>query len=677
MSLHVYALGKHQANRTNDSNGRRATVRTARERGVALLITLGLLALLGAASLAVIFLTSSDTMINGYYRNYRGSFYAADSGINIIVEAMKDAVAKSAAPTTLSAAPLPISTAIPATNAMPASGLEAGALSAITTAYSPFQASWYSIGDNGSWNSQFKLISITPGQATYSVGPNTSDTNWATDGDYSWTFYYPYTITVQGQSAQSEEEELTESFTIEYSSSPGVNASGGLPSFASFGGFIDQYTLCDAGLVPGTMYGPFFTNGSWNFGNDNSPGYTFENSIGQAGSQVGYINGSCTKGGVTAPKGFTQPKFMEGFTIGDPPVTVPTDSYNQEQAVVNGTGAAACTANPCVNGDKQPPSATLMSTMQTYSGTQYSGSTASAGVYFPVYTVTNPTTGAQTLAYGSNTGLGGNGYGGGFYVNGNASVALSATTDTGGNPTQTYTISQSSGSGYHSTTTTTTIVVDTATNTTTVTQGSGTPLVLTGVPTQINPNTGAPMTDETDPGGDNISATMVYVNGTITGLSGTVQNATGVTITATSDIDVTGNVTYVSQPVTSNDTLVSNTNAGVLGIYTQGNLNLEPSSNGGNLTIDASIAMLSGNDSGMETPGNSVGTLTIMGGRSEDQAHGVNISTGNTLYDQRFAGSVAPPWFPTAVPTAGSPSVPLFVGATVQRTLWQQTSANQ
>ena len=31
-------------------------------------------------------LVFSDTMINGYYRNYRGSFYAADSGVNVVVE---------------------------------------------------------------------------------------------------------------------------------------------------------------------------------------------------------------------------------------------------------------------------------------------------------------------------------------------------------------------------------------------------------------------------------------------------------------------------------------------------------------------------------------------------------------------------------------------------------------
>ena len=48
--------------------------RTCDTRGVALLITLILLVLLSAASLATVLLVSGDTMINGFYRNYRGSF---------------------------------------------------------------------------------------------------------------------------------------------------------------------------------------------------------------------------------------------------------------------------------------------------------------------------------------------------------------------------------------------------------------------------------------------------------------------------------------------------------------------------------------------------------------------------------------------------------------------------
>jgi len=64
-------------------------------RGAALLITLILLALLSAASVAMVLLVSSDTMINGYYRNYRGSFYAADSGVNVVVQSIANSVTPS------------------------------------------------------------------------------------------------------------------------------------------------------------------------------------------------------------------------------------------------------------------------------------------------------------------------------------------------------------------------------------------------------------------------------------------------------------------------------------------------------------------------------------------------------------------------------------------------------
>src|SRR5205807_6882826 len=53
------------------------------QRGIALITTLLLLLLMTGLSLAMVIAARSDMMINGYYRNFRGSFYAADSGLNI------------------------------------------------------------------------------------------------------------------------------------------------------------------------------------------------------------------------------------------------------------------------------------------------------------------------------------------------------------------------------------------------------------------------------------------------------------------------------------------------------------------------------------------------------------------------------------------------------------------
>src|SRR5580704_9700362 len=113
---------------------------SSRTRGVALIITLILLLLLSAASLAIVLLVSSDTMINGFYRSYRGSFYAADSGVNVVVEAMASAINTAG----VQAANPPLSvggTAIPATAQTWANVGTGGAgeyPAALTSSYTPF-----------------------------------------------------------------------------------------------------------------------------------------------------------------------------------------------------------------------------------------------------------------------------------------------------------------------------------------------------------------------------------------------------------------------------------------------------------------------------------------------------------------------------------------------------------
>lgn len=645
-------------------------------RGAALIITLLLLVLLSAASLAMVLLVSSDSMINGYYRNYRGSFYASDSGTNAVVEAMKNAIENSANP---------------ASNP-PLSGIPAAAV----TAYQQFQGGYVSFGDPNSWASQFKLLSTNPnGQpilGTPTATPSDNDTNAClpatlvtcpngqpNDFDYKWNVTYPFTVTVAGESSGNESEEITETGDIVYVSYSGTAASGGPPSFSKWGAFITNFSSCQGPLVPGTMTGPFFTDGQWNFGNFSNPGYTFTDTVGQEGSQVSWWNSSessCTNS-ATTPNGINKPNFQGGLQLNQTAVVPPADSYNQVAAVLNGAGLPPCTSTPCP-ADPAPSQATMSSELKTVSGTAYPATgTAPNGVYVPYYT-----------SNGQNFfGTAGGGAAGGIYINGDAGVTLTAT-GTSSDPTQTYTITQSTttGSGWHqtTTTTTTTIVVNPSSGsagTTTVSSG-GTMLTLAGIPEQLNPNTGTAMT-QTDPSGNTVNPTLVYVNGNITSLSGQVQNDMGITMVGASGVSITGDLTYASLPVTvPADTLVSNTNAGVLGVYTTGNINLYPDSQG-NLTVDASLAALSGNTgssatSGFETPGGSIGTWTIVGGRAEDQAHGVSISQGNTYYDQRFANNFGPPWFPTAVPQSGTTAIPSQgFPATVTRTSWSELRQSQ
>jgi hypothetical protein len=655
-----------------------------RERGAALIMTLILLTLLGAASVAAFVLVSSDTMINGYYRNYRGSFYAADSGVNAVVEAMENSLTANA--NQAADPPLPIGGV--AIN--PGVWTNVAAPATLTASYVPFQGAFFSIGDPGSWKGQFELITANPLNVVQNGVPQNSQffvaaadgltcfpittvtcpgTGLPNNKNYNWTFVYPYTVTVQGQSYGNEAEQITQIGAIVYTSNSGNGAVGGPPSMSKYGAFITNFTACQGPLVPGTETGPFFTDGQWNLGNYSNPGYTFNGSVAQAGAQVSWWSNNNCQNSATMPNGFRAPSYQGGpMQLNANPVVPPTDTYSQAQAVLDGKGDPPCTATPCPT-DPAPTQAQLNATLKTISGTTYpSSGNAPSAVYIPWYT-----NGLGQKVYGSNPASGGDGAGGGFYVNGNATVTLSATTGGDGtnNPTQTYTIAQGG--------TTTTIVVDNVIGTTTVTSG-GTTLALTGVPQQLDPNTGQPVT-QTDPSGNVVNPSMVYVNGSITGMSGTVQNNTGITVVGSSSVSITGDITYASAPVSiPSDALVSNTNAGVLGVYTQGNINLYPNSSGsnaGNLTVNASLAALSGQtgssaNSGFETPGNAIGTWTILGGRAEDHAHSVNIGAGNTYYDQRFAGNFGPPWFPTAVPQPGELPTPASSQIKITRVSWSE-----
>src|SRR5262249_25053518 len=53
------------------------------DAGMALLTTLLLLTMISVLGLIMYLSVNSDMLINGYYRNFRSAFYAADSGLNI------------------------------------------------------------------------------------------------------------------------------------------------------------------------------------------------------------------------------------------------------------------------------------------------------------------------------------------------------------------------------------------------------------------------------------------------------------------------------------------------------------------------------------------------------------------------------------------------------------------
>ena len=91
------------------------------DHGFALVFTLLLLSMMSLMALAMVFSSTSDMLINGYYRNARGSFYAADSGLNIARQQLQDQIVAQV-PSTFTTNPIP-------------TGAAATVLSSVLTAY--------------------------------------------------------------------------------------------------------------------------------------------------------------------------------------------------------------------------------------------------------------------------------------------------------------------------------------------------------------------------------------------------------------------------------------------------------------------------------------------------------------------------------------------------------------
>jgi Tfp pilus assembly protein PilX len=658
-------------NKTNRNHTKRAGA-----RGVALVFTLLILTLMMALSLGMVIALSSQTFIGGYYRNFRGAFYAADSGINIARQAMINKVS-SLVPDTIAVGTQPLPTSTSST-----------VQSYVTGLYS----NWSALNSGqaaGSWPGQFKLSSATftfancnisysitgvlaGGPFTCAVPPPTLCSalagvinNCATINNFQYT--YNYTVDALGQVKTSEQSEVSDMgsiiLTVNISPPSGTSTA---TSFAAWGMFIDQQTECSGGyLVPGTISGPVFTNGGWTFGS--SGAYIFTDAVGQHDANAGFqfSNGTSpckTVSGSSAtnsgsPSQTIAPTFQNGFNRSQPSVPLPTNSFNQKRAVLDGYGT----------GSTNPSNAELHVALQNPNGS-YPSSGASSGVFLPYQVVA----GVNTMQ------------GGGIYVEGNAtSVQLAATTGPGpgNNRQQKFTIVQSG--------TTTVVTLDLTAQTTTIKIGSGTAVTIAGLP--MNKTASPPTPD-----------TMLYVNGNIgtsssTGLSGpgqgiaAVQDTAGITITANGNINITGDILYKTEPVTMTqnqipgtpaDTLIpGNNNGQVLGIFTaNGNINLYNQQSNKNLQIDASLATIASGGSGaLINPGTAITTLNIVGGRIQNTIQNINSTTRNVFFDRRFAqGGFAPPWFPsttvTTVPTGVENST--LNAPAVSRVQWLCKSCN-
>jgi hypothetical protein len=213
-----------------------------------------------------------------------------------------------------------------------------------------------------------------------------------------------------------------------------------------------------------------------------------------------------------------------------------------------------------------------------------------------------------------------------------------------------------------------------------------TTLNLSGVPS-MRDSTGAALSP----------ATMLYVNGNITSLSGPgegqagINDGTALTITAANNITVTGDIIYKTQPVTTSqnqiagkpaDTLIPGNDKGqVLGLFTaNGNVQIDDKQTADtNMEIDASIATISaGGNGSMVNTGANLNYLRIVGGRIQNSSNTLNASSRDIFFDRRFASSnFAPPFFPsttvtstTVTTTDSATGIPTF-----QRTKWINKSS--
>jgi hypothetical protein len=642
----------------------KAAAAEANSRGMALVTTLLLLSLMVAMTLAMVIAVTSDSLITRYYRNFRASFYAADSGLNVARQYMLDQLEAN------------ITTGSIAPNTAPLQNLP-GALSSITssvtTLYGPSgAASNRSLNGGqgaGSWPGSFRVTSVTLGSGAangyyscYTKGSTTNNASCSSPSGNPTEFYYtvPYTLTAVGQSLANEQTTIVDSGNLQINVPVAPGASN--LSFSAWGTFLDQYAECSTPFAPGTLTGPFFTNGAWTF----EPGsYTFQGSVGSVSSTFGYYygNGNCQESANPSYKqnGTTiAPSFQDGYKLGQAAVALPQNDFNQKEAVLDGLG----------NGSESPTSANMSAVLKNVNGgTPYpSGGTTNNGVYLPYTTNSN---GINTMS------------GGGIYVEGNASsVVLTATTPGSGpqkgHNLQVMTIQQTNGG----VTTTTTVTLDLSGQTTTVQQQVG-----SGAPTTMPPIQGLPQNYAATPPTE---SAMLYVDGSINSLSGpgqgqaAIQDASAMTITAANNVVVTGDVLYKTPPVTTTqnetvngvtypnvDTLIpGNNNGQVLGIFTAtGNVQMNDKQSNGNIELDASIAMISQNGSGgwSGTSGNNINTVTLVGGRIANVAKTCYCNARNLYFDQRFAGGAfSPPWFPSTTLSTGTNVVDPYTATTVR-----------
>ncbi len=462
------------------------------QQGITLITTLLLLLLLIGMSLTMVLAVSSESLINGYYGRYRGSFYAADSGGVAGRQYVMNQLTTQF-PTngyTATAAPVAVAAMV---------GVASTAQSNVLAKFGGTQP--IVVNSANSWQEKFLMKSLTVATAPTTLAAACSVQGGVTVGGVkptcanptqttaqpvtAYVYTFPYTMTIVGESQGTEVATLTDSGTIIINApttGPSYNQ-----SFAAWGMFIGTQTPCSTGdLVAGTITGPVFTNGGWTFGN--SGPYTFTDDVKQTNPTAGWDGSSGCQFSAT-PTGGINPAFdgPNKFLVNQPAVPLPSNSFPQEQAVLDGIG----------NSTTAPTPTTMGGILKNAAGNAYNSSTkgtlpSANGVYLP-YSI--DASGNKTMT------------GGGIFVEGPAATIQLAPGSN--NSAQTYTIVHGTSPAVTTTITIDPLAGSAGTTTISTSGGSGAGMqTINGVPQQFS----APSVSEGP-------ATMLYVDGAINGLS--------------------------------------------------------------------------------------------------------------------------------------------------------------
>jgi len=232
--------------------------------------------------------------------------------------------------------------------------------------------------------------------------------------------------------------------------------------------------------------------------------------------------------------------------------------------------------------------------------------------------------GGNTSGYGAGVTLGtaSGAMTGGIYIKNNATVSLSAP----GGSRAVYTITQGA--------TTWTVTANFSTNQTTIQQGSNPATTYTGLPNG-----------------------MLFCDGQITSLAGTVEGDTQLTVAATGDVMITNNLTYQNY-TTSGTTPSAAGTTNLLGIISWNNDVHITTAAPNDISVHATIMAPNGEfHVDNYSSGSPRGTATLLGGVIENTYGAFGTFSGSTqesgygrnfVYDTRMGTGIAPPFFPTA-----------------------------